>query len=290
MQTKLSKQTGSRVKEMHIKVNGINYHVKTIGEGEPLLLLHGFTGTLQTWEPFINDWSRSFKLILIDIIGHGKTDHPEDVDRYSMDNVVHDLKEILHTLNIKKVHLLGYSMGGRVALSFSILYPEYVLSLILESSSPGLEPEEERLARIDKDNQLAERIERVGIHEFVDYWEKIPLFSTQEQRLSDVRKQSIRQERLENSTQGLANSLRGMGTGVQPSWWDRLAYFQKPVLLLVGEDDQKFCMIGEKMHKLFPNSKILIINDTGHAIHVEQPEIFGKIVFDYLKMDKREVF
>ena len=267
---------------MHIKVNGINYHVKTIGEGEPLLLLHGFTGSFQTWSPFINNWSDSFKLILVDIIGHGKTDHPESADRYTMENVVLDLKEILHTLNINKVHLLGYSMGGRVALSFSILYPEYVLSLILESSSPGLELEEERLARINNDTQLAERIVRGGIQRFVDYWEKIPLFSSQEQRLSDARKQAIRQGRLENSTLGLANSLRGMGTGVQPSWWEQLNNFQKPVLLLAGEDDQKFCMIGQKMHELLPNSKILIINDAGHAIHVEQPGIFGKIVKDYL--------
>lgn len=276
------KKTWGWVKGMHIKVNGINYHVKTIGEGEPLLLLHGFTGSLQTWSPFINEWSQSFKLILVDIIGHGKTDHPEGVDRYSMEYVVQDLKEILHTLNINKVHLLGYSMGGRVALSFSILYPEYVLSLILESSSPGLELEKERLARIDSDNGLAERIERDGIHEFVDYWEKIPLFSSQEQRLSVERKQAIRQERLGNSSLGLANSLRGMGTGVQPSWWDRLGRFQKPVLLLAGEEDQKFCVIGQKMHKLFPNSKILIIKDAGHAIHVEQPEFFGKIVKYYL--------
>ncbi|HHW36561.1 MAG TPA: 2-succinyl-6-hydroxy-2,4-cyclohexadiene-1-carboxylate synthase [Bacillales bacterium] len=271
---------------MHIKVNGINYCINVIGDGEPLLLLHGFTGSLQTWSPFVNDWSCSYKLILVDIIGHGKTDHPEAIDRYSMENVVRDLKELLTALNINKVHLLGYSMGGRVALSFSILYPEYILSLILESSSPGLALEEERLARINNDNRLAERIERDGIHEFVDYWEKVPLFSTQEQRLSDARKQAIRQERLENSSQGLANSLRGMGTGVQPSWWDRLAHFQKPVLLLAGEDDQKFWMIGKKMHKLFPKSKILIIKDAGHAIHVEQPEFFGKIIIDHLIMEK----
>lgn len=267
---------------MHIKVNGINYHVNVVGEGEPLLLLHGFTGSLQTWSPFINDWSHSFKLILVDLIGHGKTEHPEVVNRYTMENVVRDIKEILLTLNINRAHLLGYSMGGRVALSFSILYPENVLSLILESSSPGLEVEEERQNRKNSDNQLAERITQVGIAEFVDYWAKIPLFSTQEQRLPDARKQAIRQERLENSSQGLANSLRGMGTGVQPSWWSRLAHFQKSVLLLVGEDDQKFCAIGNKMHDLLPNSKILIINDAGHAIHVEQPEIFGKIVKDYL--------
>ncbi|KEF37554.1 2-succinyl-6-hydroxy-2,4-cyclohexadiene-1-carboxylate synthase [Schinkia azotoformans MEV2011] len=278
------RKTGSWVNGMHIKVNGINYHVNVTGEGEPLLLLHGFTGSLQTWSPFINDWGHSFKLILIDMIGHGKTDHPEDVDRYSMENAVRDLKEILHILNITKAHLLGYSMGGRVALSFSILYPEYVLSLILESSSPGLELEEERLARIDSDNQLAKRIIQGGIHEFVDYWEKIPLFFTQEQRLTDARKQAIRQERLGNSSQGLANSLRGMGTGVQPSWWDQLAHFQKPVLILAGEDDQKFCLIGKKMHRLFPNSKILIIKDAGHAIHVEQPEFFGKIVKNYLTL------
>ncbi|HHY72588.1 MAG TPA: 2-succinyl-6-hydroxy-2,4-cyclohexadiene-1-carboxylate synthase [Bacillus bacterium] len=267
---------------MFINVNDVNYYVKVIGHGEPLLLLHGFTGSLETWDPFVEEWSRSFTLILVDIIGHGRTDHPEDFRRYDIEKVACDLKGILQHLEITKTSVLGYSMGGRLALSFSILYPEHVLSLILESSSPGLEKEVERLTRSENDNLLANQIEREGIRAFVDYWGKIPLFSTQEKKLSEEEKQAIRAQRLQNSSVGLAGSLRGMGTGVQPSWWDKLSEVRKPVLLLAGELDEKFCHINQEMHKRLPNSKIFIINDAGHAIHVEQRELFGKIVRDYL--------
>lgn len=273
---------------MFIKVNGINYHVNVIGEGEPLLLLHGFTGSQLTWSKFLEIWGQSFQLILIDIIGHGKTDHPEDFTRYSIEHVCEDVRSILNKLGIKRTNILGYSMGGRLALSFSILHPESVLSLILESSSPGLGSAEERQNRQHSDSLLAQRIEQDGIEKFVDFWEKIPLFSTQEERLSDEQKQAVRSERLLNSSIGLANSLRGMGTGVQPSWWGKLASVDRPVLLLAGELDKKFCMINQEMHKHLPNSIILIVNDAGHAIHVEQPEFFGKIVKNYL-MDKLNI-
>ena len=154
---------------MFIKVNGINYHVNVTGEGEPLLLLHGFTGSQLTWSPFLEEWSQSFQLILIDIIGHGKTDHPQDFTRYSIENACEDLRSILNKLGISKANILGYSMGGRLALALSILHPESVFSLILESSSPGLEIGEERQTRQQSDNLLAQRIEQDGIEKFVEY-------------------------------------------------------------------------------------------------------------------------
>lgn len=267
---------------MLIKVNEIHYNVEMIGQGESLLLLHGFTGSLHTWDPFVEEWSKNYTLILVDLIGHGKTEHPENYRRYFVEQTCVDLKEILRILEIKKTHVLGYSMGGRVAISFSILNPNHVSSLILESSSPGLELEADRLQRRENDNRLADRIEESGIPAFVDYWENIPLFRTQKERMTALQKQALRNERLQNSSIGLANSLRGMGTGAQPSWWSKLKDVNHPVLLLAGELDQKFCAINNEMKKHLSNAQISIIKDAGHAIHVEQSELFGKIVKDYL--------
>lgn len=268
---------------MFLQVNNVNYFVKVVGEGEPFLLLHGFTGSTESWKPFIEKWSKDFKLIAVDLLGHGQTDHPDDDQRYSTESAVRDILELLNLLGIEKTNILGYSMGGRLALSFSVLYPEKVSSLILESSSPGLVTEEEQLARQDSDKILADKIERDGIEVFIAYWEKLPLFKSQAQSLSTQEKQRLRAERLNNNKQGLANSLRGMGTGVQPSWWNHLQSLQIPVLLLVGERDEKFCQINQLMNKSIPNSNMMIVKDAGHIIHMEQPEIFGKIVMDYIK-------
>src|SRR5699024_1507643 len=89
-----------------------------------------------------------------------------------------DLKEIFTQLGLTSINLLGYSMGGRTALSFAMFYPEMIQSLILESSSPGLKNATDRVKRMKHDEKLASRIERKGVEAFVDFWEDIPLFHT----------------------------------------------------------------------------------------------------------------
>jgi 2-succinyl-6-hydroxy-2,4-cyclohexadiene-1-carboxylate synthase len=266
---------------MNIDVHGVSYYVRRTGQGEPLVLLHGFTGSSDTWTPFLSMWEQHFQCISVDIIGHGKTESPADPSRYSVDKAAKDLLAILDYFQIQKANFLGYSMGGRLALSFAVLHPSRVHKLILESATPGLRTEAERKERRKQDEDLARLIETDGIRAFVDRWENHPIFNSQK-RLPDEKKQSLKLQRLENHPLGLANSLRGMGTGVQPSWWDQLSSITFPVLLLTGELDEKFCRIAEEMNKLIPNSLWIKIKDAGHAIHVEQAKIFGKIIVDYL--------
>ncbi|THE14856.1 2-succinyl-6-hydroxy-2,4-cyclohexadiene-1-carboxylate synthase [Bacillus timonensis] len=266
---------------MYISSNGSTYHVKVIGEGVPIVLLHGFTGSMTTWNQTVDILKQQFQCVLIDIMGHGKTDSPDDFTRYQIEKVARDIIHILDILEIPSAHIVGYSMGGRLALATAIIYPTRVASLILESSSPGLKTNEERAARRKSDEQLATRIEQEGMVDFVDYWENISLFSTQK-ALSKDKQLEIRHQRLENNPVGLANSLRGMGTGAQPSYWDRLTKVKCPTLLLCGELDQKFCTIAEEMGLSMQNARVEKIVEAGHAIHVEQPYFFGKIIIEFV--------
>ncbi len=263
-------------------IEGQPFHVKIEGEGEPLLLLHGFTGSSASWTPLMKKLSNFYKVIAIDLIGHGASGKPDDPELYTMEAMGSYLKKLLQILRIDYIHLLGYSMGGRFALSFTVQYPDCVKTLILESSSPGLITKEERDERIQNDHRLAKRIEQEGMASFVDFWESVPLFSTQK-KLPLRKKEEIRKQRLSNTERGLANSLIGMGTGAQRSYWEMLDDLSIPVLLLVGEHDQKFVSIGKKMEKLLPQADFVQINDAGHTIHVEQPEIFVKMVVAFLK-------
>lgn len=266
---------------MRIKVNDITYHVEVCGEGFPFLLLHGFTGDSSTWTPFCPVWGKHSKLIIPDIIGHGKTESPEDISRYKIESAAEDLILLMDQLGIEQVDLLGYSMGGRLALTLAFLYPERVRKLILESASPGIRTYEERLQRRMKDAELADFIKDQGVETFVDYWEAIPLFSTMG-NLPDSMKELIREQRLSNNAKGLRNSLLGMGTGSQASWWGKLDLLGCEVLLLTGEMDEKFCNIAEKMAEEMNRASWIVINDCGHAIHVESKEKFGTIVSDFL--------
>ncbi|KFZ42729.1 2-succinyl-6-hydroxy-2,4-cyclohexadiene-1-carboxylate synthase [Anoxybacillus flavithermus] len=266
---------------MKFVVQGQTYYVEMYGSGQPLLLLHGFTGSCQTWHPFISTWSQHMQCIAIDILGHGQTDAPSAVKRYNIEIVAKDIAMLFEQLEIKKAHILGYSMGGRLALTFAIRYPQYVQTLILESSSPGLKTEEERVKRREEDERLAQFIEKHGVVSFVDRWESIPLFSSL-QRLPKSMQQTLREERLQHTAIGLANSLRGMGTGVQPSWWETLHQLHMPILLICGEDDEKFCRIASEMVQLLPNGTLITVPHAGHVVHMEQRERFGTLVQQFV--------
>ncbi|WP_028392651.1 2-succinyl-6-hydroxy-2,4-cyclohexadiene-1-carboxylate synthase [Bacillus cihuensis] len=272
---------------MKLVCRSVEYHIDIIGQGEPLLLLHGFTGSLETWR-FLGHMLKKYQLIMVDIIGHGSTGSPDNAERYTMLEVAKDLREILEKLSIQKIHVLGYSMGGRLALGFACLYPEYVQSLILESASPGLKTETARQERRIQDAKLANKIIERGILAFVADWENIPLFDSQK-KLPVEKQQSVRKERLGNTELGLANSLLGMGTGSQPSWWSQLENLSMPILLITGELDNKFCDIAKMMQSIMKACEWQIINNAGHAIHVEDEEKFGKIVSEFLTKQLRRI-
>ncbi len=265
------------VEHMFIEVDEHKYWVECEGKGEPLVILHGFTGSTHTFR-FLKHYLPDYQLIRIDLPGHGRT----KATISSMEKCIDDVSIVCKKIGLTKFHLLGYSMGGRTALSFAKKYPIFVQSLILESATPGIENDEERKKRIKADEELATFILENPIEAFVDYWEDIPLFSSQK-HLPTPLKKAIREERLAQSREGLALSLRTMGTGTMPSLWNHLSTILCPVCILVGESDKKFIQIGEKMISFIQNNEFHVIKNSGHAIHVEQSEIFGTIVNEFLK-------
>jgi 2-succinyl-6-hydroxy-2,4-cyclohexadiene-1-carboxylate synthase len=266
---------------MRMVLNDVSYSYEVNGEGPKVLLLHGFTGSKSNWNEVTSILSERYTVITLDLIGHGETDSPNHADRYEIGNVCEDINLFLEKLKINSIHIIGYSMGGRLALAFSIAYPHLVASLILESSSPGIMSPEGRKERRITDEELATEIVSKGIEFFVNKWGNIPLFNSQKY-LPIEKQESIRIQRLQNDPIGLANSLIGMGTGKQPSYWDRISNLGMPILFICGELDEKFCRISKEMQLLVKNGKVEKIFGVGHAIHVEEPETFGKIVLSFL--------
>lgn len=265
-----------------LRIRGLETYVEIWNEEaeQTLVALHGFTGSSATWRNLAKALP-SVRVIAIDLIGHGQTAIPQQISRFSMQEQIRDLEEVFCQLQLKKFSLLGYSMGGRVALSYTISYPERIEKLILESASPGLRTSKERSERCERDNALAEKIMNHGLLSFVHAWENIPLFESQK-RLSHSVQEAIRLERLSQKEEGLAGSLRGIGTGSQPSNWMSLEKLEFPVLLITGSLDVKFCKIALEMKALLKNAKHTTVIDAGHAIHVENPAEFATIVEEYL--------
>ncbi|MBL8134473.1 MAG: 2-succinyl-6-hydroxy-2,4-cyclohexadiene-1-carboxylate synthase [Anaerolineae bacterium] len=263
-----------------MRINGVEYAVHITGHGEPLVLLHGFTGSSKSWGPHVPLFSGSYAVVTIDLLGHGETTSPADPARYEITRAAADLHSLLRACGIDAPHLLGYSMGGRLALCYALQHP--VTSLVLESASPGLVSEEDRAARRESDERLAAQIEQDGVPAFVDTWEKLPLFAAQAALSDDVRARQ-RQQRLSNNPTGLANSLRGMGVGVQPGFWGRLSALDAPTLLLVGALDAKFVPIAQAMAGKMRSARLAVIPGAGHAPHLEQPASFRDEVLRFIR-------
>lgn len=262
-----------------LDVGGLWLNLEVAGSGPPVVLLHGFTGSAAGWRATADALASEYTTVAVDIVGHGKSDAPAGLDHYRMEQCVDDLVRAVRVAGYERATWFGYSMGARTALQVAARRPEAVGALVLESGSPGLATAEEREARVRSDEALAERIEGEGVEAFVRYWEAIPLFATQSAELRDA----LRPGRVASSGVGLANSLRGMGTGAQAALHERLASLAAPTLLVVGELDTKFVEIGREMARALPDATIHVIEGAGHAAHLERPDEVHAVVRDFLR-------
>lgn len=268
-------------------LNGLRYHVdddapRRHSSAAPLLLLHGFTGALSNWNAIVTGLRTrgvAQRIVRVDLPGHGLTEPSDAVARHTMPAIAADLAALLDALELSAVHVLGYSMGGRLALYVAVHHASRVQSVVLESASPGLEQEYERTVRRASDSALAERILTHGIPEFVDEWDALPLWRTQPAAL----RSQLHNQRLRNRAQGLALSLHGMGTGAQPSLWNALATLPCPALCLAGEHDTKFVAIAHQMQQRNAALNVQIVAGAGHAVHQEQPEAYCELVGTWLE-------
>ncbi|MFQ3567382.1 MAG: 2-succinyl-6-hydroxy-2,4-cyclohexadiene-1-carboxylate synthase [Aggregatilineales bacterium] len=253
-----------------------SYYLWRAGAGTPLLLLHGFTGSAANWARLFPLFSRQHAVYAPDLPGHGATRAPSD--HFSMQAAAAALKALIDQVVGEPAHVLGYSMGGRLALFLGLHYPAHVRSLTLESASPGIADDADRAARRKQDETLAVQLEREGLDRFVSWWTDLPLFATQ----NTAQKAALIELRRRGSVQGWAASLRGMGTGAQPSLWDSLPEINLPTHLIVGEHDRKFRSIAEAMSAQLSNAALSVVMGAGHAVHVEQPDHYARLVLAWL--------
>jgi 2-succinyl-5-enolpyruvyl-6-hydroxy-3-cyclohexene-1-carboxylate synthase len=254
--------------------DGLHMAVHVRGDGPPLLLVHGFTGSRRTWpERVVTGLAAKHRVLVPDLIGHGSSARPHTPQRYAMHHVVDDLCGVLDAYGIERATWIGYSMGGRIVLGGALLRPERVEAIALESASAGLADPDERAAREASDDALAARLTGDGIVPFVRRWMAQPLFATQ-RRLPPAVQETQRTARLANDPRALAACLRGLGTGTQPSFWHVLPNVQMPVLLIAGSLDGKFRGISEQMAGAFPDACVEIVEGAGHATHLEAPDAY----------------
>lgn len=255
----------------------LNYYVT--GEGAPVTLLHGFTQSGRSWQEVISKMPEGWMWIVPDLRGHGDTQTRPGAS-CSMDACTRDLEMLWDHLGVARTHLVGYSMGGRLALHVAARRPERILSLLTIGAHAGLE-EEAREGRRQGDEALAQRIEQDGLEAFVDHWSSLPLFAGLERRGPAFLAQA-RAERMNNHVAGLACSLRGMGAGVMEPVWDDLISVSFPCTFVAGQLDHGYVTSARRLASTVPNGRVEVVPRAGHTVHQERPEAFARLLGDHL--------
>jgi 2-succinyl-6-hydroxy-2,4-cyclohexadiene-1-carboxylate synthase len=266
------------------EVDGLAWQVRVRGAGPPLLLLHGFTGRGSGWGSHATAFARRFRVIVVDLPGHGRSGIPGDPRRASVERSADDLAAVLGDVTATPSHVLGYSLGARIALRLAIAHPGSVRRLVLESPSSGIADAAARAERVAADEARAVRLERDGIDAFVAEWEREPVFASHA-TMPPARRDRLRAERLHNRPAGLAASLRGAGQGAMEPLHDRLRGVAAPTLVLAGALDPAGRDRAEAIATGIPGARLEIIDGAGHTPHLETPRIFRTLATAFLEED-----
>lgn len=214
-----------------------------ISKEEPLIFLHGFLGSSCDWEAVIARLPHR-RCVALDLPGHGMTPWTEE------------------ELDLSACHLIGYSMGGRLALRFALQHPERIKSLTLLSTHYGLETDEQKRNRLAADRIWIQKLNSLPFDQFLQEWYAQPVFSSLQTK-PDLLKQIIA---MKKKSADLAKALEYWSLGHQPCYRSALLQFPKPIRILYGEQDHKFAAL----YAGWPQA--IAIKEAGHCLHLETPE------------------
>lgn len=235
------------------------------------LLLHGFTGSPKSWD-FLADQPglRRFAPALVGHVGSNAgsdvLDFEAEVDRLARLSAEADA-----------LHVVGYSLGARLALGLALRHPARVSRLTLISGHPGLASELERVERRAADERWCELLESRGLPAFVDAWQAQPLWASQA-GLDEATLSRKRNERLSHDPAGLARSLRVTGLAEMPNYRDMLGEIRVPLTLCAGALDTKFRHLAEQIAKAVAHAELNIVDGAGHDLLLERPEFIAQVI------------
>jgi len=232
---------------------------------------------MSEWDAIVSSLSNEYRCMTIDLPGHGES--PVPVGSWGFVETATAIVSAIDEADAASFSLLGYSLGGRIALYLASIYAMRIDKLILESASPGLRTQSEREARRTQDEELAQRLETHGLESFLRDWYAQPLFDS----LHHVpgRVESLIARRAQGDPTQLASALRSLGTGNMPSLWSDWRNNHIPTLLIAGELDGKYTMLAREMREQCPDARVAAIAGTGHNVHLEAPEDYTELVRGY---------
>ncbi len=308
--------------ERFFQHDGVRYRFLTwernAAKAAPVVLLHGFAQSADSWDGVAGLLCRERSVVALDLVGHGGSDQPDDVAAYALEAQAEALLAFLafvacgdscaldaqgsgslgasrapSSKEAKKPGVkgpeplvVGYSMGGRVALAAACRNPRAFGGLVLESVGLGPTDERERAASAERDARNAAALRNDGLDAFMDAWERLPLFASQRD-LPKATRARLRAGRLDNDAEALALTFEGAGQHAMPNRetvleaLESLARGGASVLYLAGSHDEKYRSLAERLRD-GGTCPVRIVEGAGHNVHLENPATYAHILEEFL--------
>jgi pimeloyl-ACP methyl ester carboxylesterase len=262
--------------------DGVKLHYEEVGAGAPLVFVHEFADDIRGWAPQVKFFARRYRTIAFNARGYPPSDVPEDPERYSQEQAAEDIRAVLEHLDIGRAHIVGLSMGGYATLHFGLVHPTRALSLTVAGAGYGSVAADRSAFHRDTDHVIAQ-FEEGGMARVAEFYTRGPT------RVQFIAKDPVGwREFYERFASGSAHGHAKTMRGVQrrrPSIFelkDRLAACEVPTLIMTGDEDDPCLEPAIFMKRTMRAAGLVVIPNSGHAINLEEPELFNRALLDFL--------
>ncbi|MGE0874276.1 MAG: alpha/beta fold hydrolase [Burkholderiales bacterium] len=261
--------------------DGVKLWYEETGSGTPVVFAHEFAGDARSWEPQIRHFSRRYRCVAYNARGYPPSDVPEDVDRYSQARVCDDIRCVLDHLKIERAHVVGLSMGSFATLHFAMAHGARALSATVAGCGYGAHPAT-RAAFVANAEANAKDILDKGMAWFASTYGHGPA-RMQLKKKDELSFNEYIARLSAHSAEGSANTMRGYQAR-RPSLYDLTAEMAKiavPVLIVNGDEDEACLEPGLMMKRTIPKAGHMVFPWTGHAMNLEEPALFNRVLEDF---------
>jgi pimeloyl-ACP methyl ester carboxylesterase len=262
--------------------DGVKLHYEEAGSGTAVVFVHEFAGDARSWEPQMRHFSRRYRCVAYNARGYPPSEVPEDVERYSQARARDDIRSVLDGLGLERAHIVGLSMGAFATLHFGMAYPQRALSLTIAGGGYGAHPAQ--YPQFQKDSRAnAEAIRRDGMAKFAATYGYGP--TRVQFQNKDPRGFAEYIEQLAgHSPRGSINTFLGVQAG-RPSLYDLtadMARIDVPTLIMAGDEEEPCLEVCLLMKRAIRSAGLAILPVSGHGINLEEPELFNRLLEDFL--------
>ncbi len=263
---------------------GVQLYYEEAGKGFPIVFVHEFAGDLRSWEPQLRYFSQRYRCIAFNARGYPPSDVPESVSQYSQVIATNDIANVMRDLGIRKAHIIGCSMGGFATVHFGLRYARLARSLTAVGVGYGSDPD--KRAQFARDTEvMARRFEELGTPEAISTYQVGPA-RVQYQNKDPRGFREFCGQFAEHSALGSANTLRGVQAR-RPAVYSLergLVRMKVPTHILTGDEDNQCLEPGIFIKRVCPAARLTVVANTGHAVNVEEPDLFNRLTDDFLTL------